>query len=52
MFKFFKWAKDKRLVKLRAQKEQLKNEFVSYVNAYKDQNSTMETCTCSSMVLN
>ncbi len=43
MFRFFKWIKEKKIAKLRTQKEQLKSEFVSYVNAYKDQNSTMET---------
>lgn len=43
MFRFFKWIKEKKIAKLRTQMEQLKSEFVSYVNAYKDQNSTMET---------
>lgn len=43
MFRLFKRLKEKSAQKLKAYQEKCRNEFLSYVNATKDQNSTMET---------
>lgn len=43
IFNFFKWLIDKNKSKLKVTQERIKSEFISYINAYKDQNSTMET---------
>ncbi len=42
MLGFLKRLKEKKEAKLRAKKEALKNQFISYINAYKDENSTMD----------
>lgn len=43
MFSFLKRLKDIKAEKLRLFKEKNKRAFISYVNAYKDHNSTMQT---------